>query len=234
MSQPWYDFPEINNYGFYPDPEGAFPKPDINVGAPNGTPITNLLSGIISGINSPSGAIPSWGQVVTVKLDKPLNSAATYEAYLHLGSIAPGDYVGEHVSVGDIIGYAGPSVSGAETGYALQSGPDYGFGSGFSNPGSSLLNPTNILQAAQNNSLGSLTSLDADTSGINNIWSFIQGVIAGTAGAGSVPPSLPSIPSISDIEGMVQTFAIQGMFIIAGLVLVIIGMWTVFKGNHDD
>jgi hypothetical protein len=234
LSQPWYDFPEINNYGFYPDPEGAFPKPDINVGAPNGTAITNLLSGIISGINSPSGAIPSWGQVVTVKLDKPLNSAATYEAYLHLGSIAPGDYIGEHVSVGDIIGYAGPSVSGAETGYALQSGPYYGFGSGFSNPGSSLLNPTAVLQAAQNNSLGSLTSLDADTSDGNSLWGFIEGVIAGAStSVGAGPQTIPT-PSIPDIQGMVQTFAIQGMFIVAGLILIIIGMWTVFKGNHDD
>jgi hypothetical protein len=148
MSTPWYDYPTVNNYGSYPDPYGNFPKPDINVNAPYGTAITALEGGTITGINSPSGAAPDFGPVVTVALSDPLNSLATHIAYLHLGSIANGLKVGQTINQGDVIGYAGPNAQGnAGTGLALYSGDYYGFGPEWANVGNSLLNPTALLNS---------------------------------------------------------------------------------------
>jgi Peptidase family M23 len=145
---PWYEFPTVNNYGSYPDPYGNFPKPDININAPNGTPITALESGVISGINSPAGTSPDFGQVVTVTLTNPINSLATHIAYLHLGSLATGLAVGQPVTPGEVLGYAGPNPQGnAGTGLALYPGDYYGYGPAWSNVGSPLLNPTSLLNS---------------------------------------------------------------------------------------
>jgi len=87
MSQPWYEYPRIDDYGS-PDPDGPFPKPDSNILVPDGVPITALASGVVSGINAPDGSHPAFGQVVTVKLDTPLNPIADHMAYLHLNQIS--------------------------------------------------------------------------------------------------------------------------------------------------
>lgn len=146
----WYAYPNINNYGAFPDPDGNFPKPDINFGVPDGVPITTLLPGTVSGINTPgnSSASPAWGQVVTLQLDQPWNSAATYISYLHLGSVSVQE--GQHLNAGDTVGVAGADSMGEHyrVGLAFQSGPYYGFGSGFNSPGSPALNPTTLLNEA--------------------------------------------------------------------------------------
>ena len=88
MSQPWYKYPRIDDYASNPDPDGPFPKPDSNILVPDGVPITALASGVVSGINAPDGSHPAFGQVVTVKLDTPLNPIADHMAYLHLNQIS--------------------------------------------------------------------------------------------------------------------------------------------------
>jgi hypothetical protein len=236
VSMPWFDYNEINNYG-QPDPDGGFPKPDLNFAPPTGTAITNLLSGVISGINTPGGGIPSWGQVVTIKLDNPVNSQATYEAYLHLALLAPGDYIGEHVNVGDVIGYSGIDAMGENyrIGYALQSGPSYGFGAGFSNPGSAALYPQSIIDAARNGTLGSFSgsgnaTLSDTSSGLGSfLQGVLQGIFSGSTGSTQQAPSLPSLPSLPSVDW--QGLGIQTLFIIGGAVLVLLGLWTVFSNG---
>lgn len=157
MGAPWYTYPRIDQYGT-PDPFGGFPKPDSNIQVPDNYPITALLGGTVTGINSPSGSIPAWGAVVTIKLDSPLNPIATHTAYLHLASIAPGLAVGSHVSAGDLIGYSGgKSAAGSQKvplGFALYHGPFYGFGPEWSQYlGSPSLNMTALLTAAAKGTL---------------------------------------------------------------------------------
>lgn len=167
----WYTYGRNDNFGSYPDPEGAFPKPDSNIIVPGKTVFTSLFPGTVSGIDSTS----SYGQVITIKLDKPLNTAATHIAYLHLNSVSSNLKVGSHVNAGTIVGNggAGQSMSGAPPGFALTQSDMYGHGSGWAdnvkgtwiNP---LLNPVPVLEAAKAGKLGSLGATDpANTSGSN-------------------------------------------------------------------
>lgn len=200
---PWFFYPVINNYGVFPDPDFNGPKPDINFAVPDGVAITTLLGGTVSGVNSPSGAIPSWGQVVTVKLDTPWNSNALYIAYLHLHSTTV--QVGQHITPGTIIGYAGPDAMGLRwrVGLALQSGPYYGFGSGFSNPGSPALNPTQLL----NEALAGKIQVPGPTGNPNPT----------TGGSGnSVLDLVPAIPALAGVAGL--------GFIIAAFLLVAVAV----------
>jgi hypothetical protein len=129
----WWHANNINNWGQYPDPQGNYPKPDINFILPANTPLPAILPGTVSGINSPSGQIPSYGAVVTVKLDTPINDIATHYAYLHLTRVQDGLRVGQHVNIGDNLGYAGGNITAgsapAAMGFALYPGDYYGFGS---------------------------------------------------------------------------------------------------------
>lgn len=149
---PWYQYPISGGAYGTPDPYGGFPKPDVNIDVPSGMPITALYSGTVSGINSPSGIVPAYGNVVTVKLDNPINPIATHTAYLHMASIAPGLQVGQKISAGTIVGYSGGNNPGAglqqaPVGFALYNGDVYGYGPTWSQYlGSSALNPTNIIQ----------------------------------------------------------------------------------------
>ncbi len=223
MSQPWYDYSQVNNYGQYPDPYGNFPKPDVNVNAPWGTPITALASGTVTGVNSPSGAAPDFGPVVTVALNNPPNSLATHVAYLHLGSIANGIQVGQQINAGDIIGYAGPNAQGnAGTGVALYSGDYYGFGAAWANVGNPLLNPTQLIQNAQGAQMGTTPG----TTG--------TGTAAANAAANQPGISIPGIGAIISFPNLWQWLGIgqpaataapidwQDIGIRTGLVLVAI------------
>ena len=151
MSQPWYKYPRIDDYASYPDPDGAFPKPDSNILVPDGVPITALASGVVSGINAPDGSQPGFGQVVTVKLDTPLNPIADHMAYLHLNQISCSQ--GQRVTFGTPVGVAGPNPQNAGTGFALYHDAYYGFGRTWAQyVGSPELNPVPFL-----NSLGDIS-----------------------------------------------------------------------------
>jgi len=175
----WYTYPYIANIGT-PDPYGGFPKPDVNVAAPSGTPITALLPGTVSGVNSIGGAIPPYGAVVTIKLQTPINSLATHTAYLHLRSVAPNITPGTFVNSGDIIGYSGgTSPAGSQPaypGFALYNGDYYGQGSAW-----------NLM--TQQNVTGPLNPLP-----------ILQGQAAGT-----LNPANPSQPAPNIVQAVGQS-----------------------------
>jgi Peptidase family M23 len=139
-TRPWYTYDRIDNFGLK-DPQGNWWKPDVNVLAPYGYPITELLGGTVVNV----GNYPGAQNIVTVKLDTPLNSMAKYEIYQHLSKTNV--QVGQHVTGNTIIGYN--NLSGADLGFSLASGDFWtsstGWtdnqkdlapgGAGFTNPG---------------------------------------------------------------------------------------------------
>ena len=149
----WYTYPRIDNFGQI-DPEGDYYKPDSNVITPFGYPITALLSGVVSNVQ-----YTSWGQtVITIRLDNPLNNAATHTVYQHMhdATVKTGDVV----SAGQLIGHANYAGEGANLGFGLYSGDIYGSNPGWtSGPyplqtdlapgGAGLLNPVSILNEAR-------------------------------------------------------------------------------------
>lgn len=206
---PWWTFPRIDNYGA-PDPFGGFPKPDSNIQLPDGYPVTALLSGTVSGINSPTGAVPDWGAVVTIKLDNAINPIATHSAYLHLAGVAPGVALGSHINVGDLIGYSGGSLAAGTQkvplGFALYNGDYYGFGPTWAQfLGSPALNMTPLLNAASGGQLGAIQQ--------GNFASFSTGV----GGITGVPTSFVS-DWLSNPARIIK--------LIAGLILLAIGLYA--------
>ncbi len=219
----WYSYPRIDNFGKYPDPEGAFPKPDSNILVPSGTVFTSLFPGVVTGVDTSS----SYGQVVTIKLNAPINSAATHIAYLHMTTIAPGLKVGSKVNAGTPIGIGGGNIStsGAMPGIALTSSDVYGHGSGWAdnvkgtwiNP---LLNPVPVLNAAKAGTLGNLGGASSTPA----------------ASTGCQPPS-----SALDIGGAFQYLACESVsfgehiavFVVA-LLLIIIGFYLLDQKAVDS
>lgn len=131
QTQAWYTYPiSGDRYGGY-EPYGNFPKPDLNIAVPSGVPVTSVVPGVVSGVDSPSGGVPSYGHVVTVRLDSPINAVATHVAYLHLANVQVS--VGQRVNPGTVIGYSGgnnpgPGLQQAPVGVAFYAGDYYGYG----------------------------------------------------------------------------------------------------------
>lgn len=156
QTQPWWDYPRIDNFG-QQDPQGSYWKPDSNIEIPGGYPVAALLPGTVSNVQT-----TSWGQtVVTIALDNPLNSEATHTFYEHLSQASV--VAGNHVNAGDIIGYNNPAGQ-VPLGFGLYSGDTYGSGSAWSQlqsdlapGGAGLLNPVNLLNAASQGKLGTVT-----------------------------------------------------------------------------
>jgi hypothetical protein len=151
----WYTFPRVDNMGS-PDPYGGFPKPDSNIQIPAMYPVTALLSGTVTAIDTSN---VSWGGAITIALDNPLNSLATHTAYIHLGAETVA--VGQHVYAGQLIGYNGDSAAqGTQKvplGFALYNGDHYGFGTAwqyetYANV-TGLLSPVSLLNSAKNGTL---------------------------------------------------------------------------------
>lgn len=125
-SKAWYTYPRIDNFGQYPDPDGAFPKPDSNIQCPNGTVITCVGSGVVSGIDIPGGSEPAYGHAVTILLDNPHNALATHDAYIHLASVSV--TIGQRVAFGGNVGVSGANPQNAAFGFAFYPGDLYGQG----------------------------------------------------------------------------------------------------------
>lgn len=148
----WWFYPFANDYGGK-EPFGNFPKPDLNIQVPDGFPVVAILPGTVSGINSPTGGIPSYGAVITIRLDTPVNAIATHTAYLHLASVASNMRVGVHVEQGDLVGYNGGALAAGTQkvplGFALYNGDYYGYGPTWAEYlGSPQLNPYNLVKTA--------------------------------------------------------------------------------------
>jgi hypothetical protein len=100
MAKQWYEY----DYGL------LFGEGDIGIGGEHGTdfktplftPITALLPGTISGIQTDV----DYGHTVTWKLDTPHNGVP-HMYNIHLAALAPGIQIGTHINVGTVIGYSG-------------------------------------------------------------------------------------------------------------------------------
>lgn len=99
----WWQYPRVDNFGAYPDPVGNYPKPDSNIDAPAGTPITALAAGTVTSVRLQPWAPRSWS--ITIRLDKPYNTVATHTAYNYVSN--PAVSSGQHVSIGDKLAVAG-------------------------------------------------------------------------------------------------------------------------------
>lgn len=246
----WWTFPMIDLFGQAPDPEGPFPKPDVNISAPAGTLFTAPLPGTVSGIdfNSP------FGDVITINLDNPINGSATHYAFLHLSNIAPLN-VGQHVTAGEVLGVGGggQSKSGASPGFAFTPSSMYGFGSGWANnvhnvgsKGGAWINPqldpTNFLHQLSGQNL--VSGIKGSASGnccngdlgceicMNTIGLTAPSVICcpGVAQKGAVGTAISGL----QIAGLPTTTAgwTQVGFVVVGILIVLIAFILIFKGGN--
>ncbi len=146
--QPWYTYPigvPFGNPNYDTQYGGSH---DMTILAPANTSVTALVAGTVSSITA-----PPWGKQVGIKLDTPVNNIP-YMSYLHLSAVNPALSVGQHINVGDSIGWVGgatqasqyagtsnptgqnflndPSQSSrVQVGIALMRGPEYGVGQGW-------------------------------------------------------------------------------------------------------
>jgi hypothetical protein len=140
----WYEYPRIDNYGFYPDPFGPYAKPDSNIECGAGIDVTSLASGVISGVVHS----PNWGigtDSVTIRLDKPINAIATHMAYNFITASAK---VGDKVVAGTIIGKS-TDTFGFGLAFALTADEEYGDGTFAKYNGDKRLDPVPVLEAAK-------------------------------------------------------------------------------------
>ena len=165
--QPWFMYPIVVPFGNPAFDSALGGAHDLDIGAPANYPVTALLPGKVSDLSS-----PPWGRQVGIQLDVPF-SGVPYMGYLHLSAIAPNLVLGQHVSMGQVLGwvggandpsqYAGTSnptgqnflnppfqSSRIQVGVALMRGPAYGF-SGWEDfpPVDWALDPTPIIEAAR-------------------------------------------------------------------------------------
>jgi len=139
----WYDYDIVVPFGNVNFDSALGGAHDLDLGCPANYPVTALLSGSISSITA-----PAWGKQVGVALDHPINGKP-YCAYLHLSAVNPTLKVGQHIDVGEIVGWAGGGNTQAQyngthnptgqnflndtfnssriqAGFALMNGPEYG------------------------------------------------------------------------------------------------------------
>lgn len=182
----WWQYPRVDGYGGL-DPQSTsvnpFKKPDSNILVPHGYPVASIESGVVSGLNTPNtNAIPSFGAVVTIKLDNPINSLATHLAFLHLADITVRQ--GQRVLIGDVIGHAGDAGSTAGSapaplGVALCNGDYYGFGNEWSYNAKAdpRLNPVPLIESIATgtpfSTTGSITPQSAVTSTVTKFNQLI-------------------------------------------------------------
>jgi murein DD-endopeptidase MepM/ murein hydrolase activator NlpD len=199
-TQYWWYYPRVDNVGYYPDPQGPFRKPDTNVQIPGNYPVAAILPGVVTSVQS-----TSWGgqEVVTIKLDSPLNNLATHTFYEHMGSATVSQ--GQHVNQGDTIGYNNPDGM-VPLGFGLYSGDVYGSGPAW-----------DVLQ--QDIGPGGARLLDPVP--------LIESVAAGRAIANVVNTGggiLTNVPVLGAVAGASTTVIVVGIlavFLVIGVVIFI-------------
>ena len=143
MGKAWYEYPIVVPFGAAGFDTNLGGPHDIDLGCPPNLPITALLSGNVSSIDS-----PLWGMQVGVKLDAPIQGIS-YCSYLHLSGVNPQLRINSVVHPGDLIGWCGGGYNDAmylgtsnptgenflndiwnssriQAGFALMRGPSYG------------------------------------------------------------------------------------------------------------
>lgn len=212
MVQAWWTYPRIDNFGTI-DPAGPYYKPDSNIQLPGGYPIVAILPGTVTSVQA-----TSYGQnMVTVKLDTPLNSLATHTFYEHMSASTV--TVGQHLSAGDLLGYNNP-LGGVPLGFGLYNGDVYGSGpawnqlqSDLAPGGAGLLNPVKLL-----NGFAKSDTYQPDYGKYNG------GTVGGTSTSSSGTPTSSGI----------QSFAVKAGLFLMALAFVAIGFYIIFKPQIDS
>ena len=160
----WWTYPSDSkggSYGQITDPLGSYLKPDVNIAVPAGTPITTLVSGVVTDV-SDHGA-NGGGLSVVVAMDMPLNTLATHVAYNYLGSATV--RVGQRVNLGQQIGVAG-SKYGIMTAVGLTPDNVWGGPSFYLNAqGNKQLDP-HLLLTGQGSTGGIFININGQGSGV--------------------------------------------------------------------
>lgn len=203
-----WNAPRIDDFGTIDPQPGGYWKPDSNILLPGYTPVTAMLPGTVTSLQT-----TSWGQsVITIRLDVPLNAKATHTFYEHLSSWDKSINIGTHVKGGQLIGFNNPSGM-VSLGFGLYSGDVYGSGTAWNilqqdlaPGGSGLLNPVKLLNAAKNGTLSSI------------------GVYLGNSNNNAIPNIIPNgfqnirqatheiITTVPGFEGIVETIDIAEQF----------------------
>jgi hypothetical protein len=105
MTKQWYEYEIIPPF-FGEGDTGIGGEHGADFGTPLFTPITALLPGTISGIQTGCG----FCEAVTWKLKTPHNGVP-FMYSIHLAAIAPGIHVGKPIDAGTLIGYSGGATS---------------------------------------------------------------------------------------------------------------------------
>jgi hypothetical protein len=239
----WIKNPGVYMYGRWDNPPSAM-EGGVDIGSPGGTPVYALATGVLEGagnfwhsanLYTPGSGNPGYG-VLTERVNIPgYGMNDLYYQHIQLSpniqTCYAGNCNGQVVYKGEQIGTIIPGVNMLEMGLNA----DWGGVWGTNHPNAWATDPRPEIAALINNydSSGSsvvptqTTGTTGATSGVTSIWSFIQGLFAGGVGSSSVPPNLPSTPSLPSL----QDFGISSIFVVIGLVLILIGFWTVFRGN---
>lgn len=206
MAQAWYMYPDdtgTGQYGSYPDPMGAYTKPDDNVCVPSIVPITAIMSGTVTDISWNK----AWSGSVTVKLDHPPNSFAQYCAYNFLTVV--NCQVGQRLQVGSLVGYPGKSVCLA---FGLTNATPWGAGYFGKGPGSAdpRLDPRPIIQAAR---AGRFDTSTVTPNPLNALSSFFTGTTSPVQAFVSVSDAAHNtLNAIPGMIGIVEALDIAEQF----------------------
>ena len=243
--QPWYTFSWLENFGTI-DPQGNYWKPDVNVQAPGGTPITALFPGTVTSVQQ-----TSWGQnVVTVKLDNALNYLATHTAYQHMSSANV--QVGQHVQTGSLIGYNN-AAGQVPVGFSFYSGDVYGSGSAWNTlqqdlapGGAGLLNPGKLLGVPEGGYLrsnlqglpdvggsGGGTGGTTGTTGSTN-FSSMSGGATTSSSSSCAPWDIQCIVKEGMMSFFGSDFFTQSMIVTVAVVLGLIGVIVLVFGHGSE
>lgn len=223
MSEQWYQFPRIDNFGQI-DPQGNYWKPDSNILTPPGYAVTALLDGQVT-----SSQRTSFGQqTITIRLATPLNNLATHMFYEHMhdATISSGD----NVKAGDLVGHANLSGEGAALGFGLYPGDVYGSGPGWNElqqdlapGGAGLLNPVSLLNSARANGIpvptGTLANTGSSAGQPNNIFVTFGEKIASILPIPGFVLSVAETASTTPFE-IIGAVAIGGIALLIGFIFV--------------
>lgn len=205
----WWNFNITHGYGSFPDAQGYYFQPDNNIfGVPAGYPIAAILPGTVTGTH---GSDVSYGGVVTVKLDNPINNLATHYAMLHMTRVTVSK--GTHINAGEILGYAGGNITAgsapASLGFALYPGDDYATDGSFqqyfgsqNKSAPSQLDSYQVAKQAANGTLG-INTLGISTP-VNSFTDFALNLTSSNVAKGIIQRAI--IPFNPD-QNIAQTLA---------------------------
>ncbi len=228
MSSPWYTFSWLENFGTI-DPQGNYWKPDVNVQAPGGAPITALLPGTVTDVRR-----TGFGQgTITIKLDQAINSLATHTFYEHLGSTNV--QVGQRVSTGTLLGYNNPSGQ-VPVGFGFYSGDIYGSGSAWNTlqqdlapGGKGLLNPGKIFGVPEGGSLNSANLNMAQNTKDNSSTQGGSGQQSGVCAPWDITCIMQNIFLNIAHSDTVE----RGILLFFGMVVIVIGLTSLSNTKKE-